>query len=178
MEGTFDFDFFFTPHALPYKITDRYPQDYYRKICADMAKQTERIIRTSIEQSKGRAYRLLSKQLPDSNWMDVLICLARKDTAQWLNSIDTVRLGTFCSSRTTIHLQRFRDSSPILSAITLGWSLEMRDTVFASSNQMEGQESVWPCGVNSSGTSGSKTSKVSSGEDSRCKQSQRTLTRK
>ena len=56
---------------MPYRITERYPEEYVKKVCGDMAKQTERIIRSSIEQSKGKMFKLVAKELPDTNWMDV-----------------------------------------------------------------------------------------------------------
>ena len=65
MEGKHEFDFFFTHHSLPYKVNERYPPDYTKKICQDMARQTEKILRQSILESKGKMYKMVGKELPD-----------------------------------------------------------------------------------------------------------------
>ena len=60
----------------------------------------------------------------------------------------------------------------------LGWSSGMNDTVFVFFSPMEGQESVWPCGVSSSGTSGSRISKEFTGEDLKCSRNLTILSKK
>ena len=59
-----------------------------------MASQTERILRHSTEHSQGKKLSLLSKELPDKQWMDVTIGSFRNATVQFNNSIDTARPAT------------------------------------------------------------------------------------
>ena len=56
-----------------------------------MACQTERLLRHSTENSQGKKLRLLSKELPDKQWMDVTLVSFRNAIAQFNNSIDTAR---------------------------------------------------------------------------------------
>ena len=134
-----------------------------------MARQTEKILRVSILESKGKLYKMVGKELPDKNWMEVLVYLLRKDMLLLLNSIVIARQEISFSLRIITPSPKYNDSSLLQSVIMLAWSSEMIDMVFASFNPMEAQESVWPCGLNSSGTNGSKIFKAFSGEDSTCK---------
>lgn len=65
VESTYDFDFYFTLHTLPFNSMKIFTKEQCLRISSDIAKQADKIIRMATGQSKGKLYSLVSKELPD-----------------------------------------------------------------------------------------------------------------
>lgn len=54
---------------MPFRSRELFEPKKCEKICSDIAKHTDQIIRAFAKESKGLLYNLKSKELPDENFL-------------------------------------------------------------------------------------------------------------
>lgn len=60
---------------MPFRSRELFEPKKCEKICSDIARHTDQIIRAFAKESKGLLYNLKSKELPDENFLEVLLAV-------------------------------------------------------------------------------------------------------
>ena len=165
VDKKYDIDFYFTTATLPFGMQDSLHAQDAHKILANIYETTTHKVKLAIEESKGLKYQIKGSTLPSEDYYEVSSNLCSVAMPRSSSSSNTLKPGTCCFLRTTTPSPRSRGSSPTQRSIMWEWSSGTNGTVSVSSSPTEELECPSPCGTNLSATSGSRTSRGSSGGD-------------
>lgn len=65
IDNKHELDFYILPSTLPFEFTLLNPTEQSQRLCMEIANTTLKIVKSSIEQSKGKLYKMPSSLLPD-----------------------------------------------------------------------------------------------------------------